>query len=663
MATKKQRRNRLVGVIAGIILLLVFLNSQGIIDLKLQSFSTFSSSSIDIDGQQNILVFGRVGLGSDELVMQFTQEDLNRELAGEGYAVDRGATLRIDLESSEETWTLQRNGNEKFWQLGLQDTGDYFGFFNTRSALISECEDRLRVPIATGFLKDEFIDNLWCVKIDEFGTNGNARGGQRDDYAIRFSSEGDSKVMTPNNQRITLLNGNIEATFEGGVSGGSSLEQIPYNIYYDRNNNPNRLISTASSVWAGSNAETSKSASDVRTLVNNIQTLDYEGNVNAVQRVNSDLTRALTDQGNSFLNNPVVEEFRFESGNLVVDVNEITNLQDIKIILKASYLGVRRLSGNPQITECVPDIEEFTSPNIEERMSVKNIGNEDGSFLFSADCSNSDIDVFGLGGTVRKGDTESFPVTISGIASPGEKLTGRCTLTIEDRNSGAKDTCDFNVEITGTDTLCIPNQNFCDGDILKRCDSEGVSGATVQDCSSSDLVCGLDESRDFACVEEGGIFGGGGIFEGGGNGIGEFFDNLFGTNDNSCSSCQDWVYDAFGIKQCDESFLGKITFGIAGFGVVDEIGCGAFSLGLGAIIVITLILVFVIKDMTMKNKTLKRNKWMGWIISIILALVIGSLLFLLLNLIADNIWLLIGIFVLIFVIIFIFNRVVGRRRR
>src|SRR3990167_2357810 len=125
-------------VITGIVLFLAIIGSvlyfgvskQGIIGL-----SDIKSLGIQ---NGNLLISTSVGNEKDNLIVQLDRDELNSKLEGEGWQVDKGVRIGLDLISSQEVYLLQNNVNEHINQINYIDTGNFLSASLSKSTFVNE---------------------------------------------------------------------------------------------------------------------------------------------------------------------------------------------------------------------------------------------------------------------------------------------------------------------------------------------------------------------------------------------------------------------------------------------------------------------------------------------------------------------------------------------
>lgn len=158
---------------------------------------------------------------------------------------------------------------------------------------------------------------------------------------------------------------------------------------------------------------------------------------------------------------------------------------ELKFLIRADWLGVKILSGQPSIRSASCSVAESGGINV-ITFDVRNVGDEDANFIFrkegcpsfSASSNQISIDV---------GETQTGNLILtSGLEN--QDIEEQCILIVEDsaddtRSDSKTVTCEVRQALT-----CTPNQQYRVGLCVYECNSEGT-GSTTEDplfcCSST----------------------------------------------------------------------------------------------------------------------------------------------------------------------------------
>jgi len=494
------------------VFILILLVGVGIIFSAGFMQTIFAISDITILGDgDKLLIIQTLGSGTENMVVELPKDTLNQKLTGEGWEVDKGIRIELDLLKFEEQYPLNKNQNEIFYKIRDDNTGKIrFGlalyafitnnYEKNKEILLDECKinkgltNTIDVTLIEGGLFTR--DSLICYVAEEYAVNGQISGAGIDVFEIEIKPSGmSSQIMTRDNQ-VVRFDDDIEISFEGTIKASTSVKQVPYNILWKDGKFQHLISSSKSSNFIGvDKSRTYMSGCSPKDL------LDVQKHENCMNDYNNDLDNSLQNRNNEFA--PfVVNSLKIEQNTLIADV-KYTQYPILRTLISGKFLGIERLSGIPKIVNCVSDVDEKSGKEIVDMLKIKNIGNQKGLFLFEANCDNNNFDVIGKSISINAGNTES--ITTKMIASSDKRgITekGTCKITIEDKTSGKSDSCFFNVEIEFTDIICTPNTLLCSKDITQilKCSSGGDETSVSETCDTNEH-CGFNaEKNQVDCI-------------------------------------------------------------------------------------------------------------------------------------------------------------------
>jgi len=468
--------------------------------------TVFSADTINLIGEgDRVVITTSVGNAKDDIVVDLTQHILNQKLEALGWKVNKDVRISLDLVKFQEIYPLVKQENEVFKTIASKNTGNTFKI--GKDVIIPECQIDRGLPTTIDAARDTVgifaIPDLYCYYTVASANRAQVSGTGIDDYVIRITADGDTKDLTPNNKVAYLKNNQIEVSFEGSITAPQQIKQIPYDVLYS-NSKFQHLISTASSIYTSPNYAKDTMQSCTKYLRDSELT-KHNDCVNAYTK---NLNTALSNKNNEFA--PlIVKSLNFDSksptsGVLTAEV-EPTKYPLLRIVIDGSLIGIERLAGTPDITDCVNNIDTVSGRELKDSLSVKNIGTQEGYFQFSSKCSNDNIKSFGTDGNVPKDATRTFNViTTVSSETPGVTERGTCDITITDKVSGKTDSCSYNVAVKFQDIICVPNEKSCSADNTKvlLCNSLGDAKPTFKTCSS-DEHCGLDKTTNqIDCIKK-----------------------------------------------------------------------------------------------------------------------------------------------------------------
>ena len=466
--------------------------------------TAFSFDRINVLGEgDKLIITTSVGNEKDNIIVELDKDELNSAIKGEGWEVSRGTRIEIDLISSEEVFPLNKNENEIFYQIGVENVGKYFGLVSTEY-LIRKCQDRdventFEATLKSGgFLQ---LPSIYCFYAVPTFTRGQISGTGIFEYDIKISAAGDTEILTEKNQVVSLADGDIKVEFEGSINAPIQVKDVPYDVVW-ANGRFIHLVSQASISYLGRSATENVMLSCSKNL--DVGGKDYDAFINCQVQASREITRSLINRNNEFA--PLIvksinlETITSNTGELRIEV-EPTTYPFLKIIVDGDFIGLERLTGEPDIVKCNDDIVTLGGREITGTVQVKNIGTQSGYFIFKGECDNPKINVYGSSRNVAAGATSTIATRITGSSEKtGVTETTTCIILIEDKISGSTNSCSFDVSIEFTDVICTPEALFCSEDNTKvlRCGSFGDEFSVHEECTRTD-TCGLTEEGLIDC--------------------------------------------------------------------------------------------------------------------------------------------------------------------
>ena len=98
-------------------------------------------------------------------------------------------------------------------------------------------------------------------------------------------------------------------------------------------------------------------------------------------------------------------------------------------------------------------------------------------------------------------------------------------------------------------------------------------------------------------------------------------DDLFGKENKTekCQTCNQWLLNKIGLKQCEPTLFNKITLGL-----FESLSCSIFFVKIGIIVLFTFIMIFVNKKIARKMIDSEGGAWFSGIVT---ALIMGFILY------------------------------------
>lgn len=190
----------------------------------------------------------------------------------------------------------------------------------------------------------------------------------------------------------------------------------------------------------------------------------------------------------------------YVSGNDVrIDLERAIQFPNLRLRVKADWLGIYIPVGEPDIVHIdTDDFMEGTTGQM--RVTVRNTGDAQGSFSLSAVCQDNiqvvgGVNIFNL----NPGQSSIKTLSLQSIRDVTSRETDRCTVTLEERNSGDTDTASVTIGVL-QQTFCTSGETKCESEQAFKCSSDGQ---WVRD-SGNDAECSVACSTDLDCDDNDG---------------------------------------------------------------------------------------------------------------------------------------------------------------
>jgi len=504
-------------ILLGVGIFLVF--GANLLQTTYGGLEIFSIDKIDVEGVgERILITASVGRGAEELRFDFSSSEINNYIEGEGYMVDRGVSGRVYLNKWQHIYPIRKQATEIFYGLSTKNSGDT-ALFRTGEGNcdINLCKERGYPNTVGAYIHDVAWgrDDCYCIVANELGRNSIFSGEEETRFELLFNVGGETETMTRDKQKISLQNGQFEATFEGLWQDLDDLWGINYDVFW-RNSQFEFLIDK--------NAYTTEYRKEriviyLKSCAGSNK--NEAGWLNCFSILDREIADAVKNKNTEFTSNRLVRSINFRAiddatGELIVDMEVPDSIPIIKIWLDADWVGLKRLGGQPDITTCIPNVVMKSGDYLTEKIYIKNIGNDEGFFLFSSSCDDDNVRLSGSGTFFNSNEEKYIEVRISGTNTEQPDLRSKCTITIEDENTDKKDTCSFYTTVEYSGVVCMPNEIVCNPDTgdLEICNVEGDEWSLHKDCEKvcewdatiQKYICGedRDENGDVECKAAGG---------------------------------------------------------------------------------------------------------------------------------------------------------------
>jgi len=194
-------------------------------------------------------------------------------------------------------------------------------------------------------------------------------------------------------------------------------------------------------------------------------------------------------------------------GQILLPINEILHRPNLRMLILADYIGVNIQVGKPKIVSVTP--EKFpTGLTGTVRISVKNIGDGDGTFIGSVSCS-SGISQSGEGGRTTLGAGETGTITVYGTGTTESKEQSvSCTAKVTDSKLASNSDSQLFSWIVQGQVFCDSGQVACSGKKIVGCNDAGTGYTKViEDCGAKGETYTCQEGKcvntAVGCAQEG----------------------------------------------------------------------------------------------------------------------------------------------------------------
>ena len=326
----------------------------------------------------------------------------------------------------------------------------------------------LRRTGQVGRLENPQINSEFTITVssDTRGDDG------KTSYSTSFSTTKNTKGEVGEHTYI-IWNGNLN-------TGKQCKDQNPYLPIY--RNGKWQLVS--------SNAYDDYSDSLDDLISNTKSDEDAEFKINAIK---SQMNKAL----NSISLGSFDNEQSQTNALFILDVeNQDLVKPVITAYVEADWIGIKTPIGKPKIVSV--DAPTFrSSSDGQVKVSVKNIGDDLGTFTIYGECSDSSIDVYDSKEiSVSVGQTQTVYLGVTSQVS--KKTDFDCKIIAQGTQYEDRESFDITVDIAGKE--CEPNEKTCnpDGNIYK-CNLDGTKRELYESCSNG---CTNDEYGQPYCEED-----------------------------------------------------------------------------------------------------------------------------------------------------------------
>lgn len=512
---KKQKKT--IGIILlitlGIILILLIGNFKFPFVVAGTNYLSISKVEV-IDSGQRMMILATGG-SAEKLLVRFSDSQLNQKLASEGYSVEKGINVDININKWQYTYPITLTSNT-FKTIGAQNLKPYIG--SELSCDLSDCGSSEVPKLGTYIFAyasemSPYPLKYYCTCIYYYPSDkiGQFLGDLKQlDYNIDFKIGSETKSMNNNNKVVSLANGDFRAEYVGNLGTEFQRSKPGYDVLY-KNGAYQNLIPSSGYDYPGKYGSIGSPNSYIPQCIGNVDlskcTWLSEGCTDEVNKVkgclnqyNSDFFIGSINKNSEYIKNNQVESLFFSGNSLIVNSNIPTFQPVFKIFIDAEYIGLKELNGIPEITSCAPKVEIDGGDSEQVSLRVKNIGTEDGQFDYSISCQSNQVSFSGTGDYFFSGQEKIINLLFSGTnADQTKDLTGSCTHKITDRKSQKSDSCTSEYIVKYSQLICNPGELRCgvsNNKVIERCDNSGLNWEVYQDCG--DEFCSFKDGI-FSC--------------------------------------------------------------------------------------------------------------------------------------------------------------------
>lgn len=581
-----------LGIIAGVLIY----NNQS----KPLSVGVLSMSNIQVKDNGAKILVTVTPQGPDDLEIYFTPEELNNALESQGYRATQASILKVKYVESSKKFYFTDNDQSSIKAIKVTDTGNYWGLGTSKSAIVSYCINKGYPNTVSAYYTDTGlqISNVNCVEYFNNGyVNAFNTGLGTDGFKVEFNLNGEVAYITGDEQFVSMANGKALISWQGSLLGINNIGAPNYDVYHIENQwylvdkNAYASVSSAfsnfiscmdSTNWLG----TRPNVNDFNSCKNNYMNI-YNANI---QSKNAEYISQVSN----------AESISFSQGIMFVNLKQPTFKPVFTIELDATKVGLIRLAGEPQITNCITN-QYFTSAGTKSTSAtIQNMGSNEGYFDFKITCDNEEMSGHADSLNFNAGETKTVNFQIYGGNTGTSTNSGRCEIKVTDRASQKSDSCFYDMDVAYKSGIseCVGTETRCSGDLksVYNC----VNNKWVRSECIGDLSCGYRENIAQCLSGEG--------------------ETLY----KKCSSCEAFAKSKlFGFITTDEESELKCTPKL----LQNFTFCWASFLRLLMIPVALILTMLFSGELLNSFKSIKKNKIAKFLISLILGVIVAYIFY------------------------------------
>lgn len=623
MRKKTKQIFTIVGILLVLTLLLV-ISSGGLsntLSILSKPFATFgdvgdmsimSISKVNINGQEYFRVTATVSRGGEQLDINWDSTELTNALKAGGYS-NYTATKSVigSLSYDEQSLFFPFNPTtDVVKKLRWVDKG-IFGTCNTNTCLgdLANGEELLWAGRSGGILTHACV----CLIAKEKATYGQFGGSSIGNYQVTFAIDGLGSAVTNRNTRSAAISDKATIKWVGNLDSLDSLSAPRYDLGLFGSN----LYMLNQGTDSYINTEYKKSCGVWDIFLNDISNCRYY--VPGWVDTPTEIYNYFVDNYNTFVDGKFVNRYNeyistssdaqfidtasLSSSGLTVYTKNPTSYPTFTIDLKATAVGIIKLSGKPQVI--CPSSCNFNSNTIGNSvLQIKNIGGSLGYFGLAFENCNK-ISGYIPGGTlpgIQPGQTYNANINLNGDTTNTNGEVGTCNIKVYDINNPSSSascglTCTINYNPGGT---CSPEgKTKCDDTFTKLMICKDGSYIPSKDCSP--IKCKYNDAGEAYC--------GGTNITANCKSCGQWFTNLFKKTDK----CKATATTEF-------SILNPVSW-LNWTGITSQnILCPIF------LVIIVLIFIFALLNgfnIFSSFKAINDKTWLVWVLSLAVATLIS----------------------------------------
>jgi len=641
----KKKKNILIGIIV-VIAVIIFLGINGNFPLSVTTpsgdMTIDSISKTTINGEDAIRIAVTVNRGGEQLSIDFGQDTLNNALANSGIK-DLKATKAVlgKMTFNEESsffgyrqLTSAEGGQVVYKKLRWQDIGVF------TNCTLDSCKSSISLGTNEELLSARRYIGCACLIASEKASAGTFVNTEKGDFKVTFTIDGiGSTQLSRSKLSDAIGTGTIRWNGNKGSLDSFSIANSRQELFVFNSN----LVMQEDGTRSNMNVEYNKVVSLFNTGDSNaLRSSSKNGYTNLCSTfsLSSTCLNALIDRYNSNIpkywqdsffdkwkaftdNSAILKNAVLDNSGLTVYFKQPTKYPTFVIDLKAKDVGIIKLSGTPQISNC-PSSSSCTFRSNElgkTTLTVKNVGTGEGYFNLAFENCNK-INAYSLGsnqlGSFQADESKTVEVNIQG-STTGSTETGSCVVSVYDTNApDKKASCTMSCKISpNVGGQCDEGSSKC------RINSVGVdkcvNGNWVASTECTGGKCGYDANSNAICKS-----------------VSECKKVDIGCADSSecCDSLscnQETNKCTLPVKPSECAWY-DIPCKISTFwNWLKDIFSGALTfvqyLKIFISFVVGIVSIFAVRDFADIFKSLKKMNWLAWTISVIFGTGIGYLIY------------------------------------